>query len=77
MDEMGSGQHRRADSSEGHLTASEPVIEVYKRHVDRTLIRDNLSRSIEERLEALTALQELAEELRRAGQRLRRSRRGD
>jgi hypothetical protein len=51
---------------------SDPVIEVYKRDVDRTLIRENLKRSIEERLEALIELQRLAEELRRAGKRAAR-----
>jgi hypothetical protein len=45
----------------------DPVIEVYKRDVDRTLIRENLRRSVEERLEALMDLQSFAEEVRRAG----------
>jgi hypothetical protein len=48
----------------------DPVIEVYKRHVDRTLIRDNLTRTVEERLEALMRLQHFAEELREAGRRV-------
>jgi hypothetical protein len=47
----------------------DPVIEVYKRDIDRTLIRENLRRSYEERVEALMQLQEAAEEFRRAGQR--------
>ncbi len=46
----------------------DPVIEVYKRDVDLTLIRENLARSVEERFERLMALQRFAEELRRAGQ---------
>jgi hypothetical protein len=50
-----------------HGPEVDPVIEAYKRDVDRTLIRQNLRRSIEERLEALMQLQRLAEELRRAG----------
>lgn len=49
----------------------DPVIEAYKRHVDRTLIRRNLERSIEERLEALMELQRFAEELHRAGREVR------
>jgi hypothetical protein len=53
-------------------TTSDPVVEVYKRDVDRTLIRENLKRSIEERLEALIELQRFAEELRRAGKRATR-----
>ncbi len=51
---------------------SDPVIEAYKRDVDRTLIRENLKRSIEERLEALIELQRFAEELGRAGKRAAR-----
>jgi hypothetical protein len=48
---------------------SDPVIEVYKRDVDRTLLRENLRRSVEERIEALMRAQQLAEEFRRAGRR--------
>ena len=44
----------------------DPVIEAYKKDVDRTLIHENLKLSVEERLEKLTSLQEFAEELRRA-----------
>jgi len=48
----------------------DPVVEAYKRDVDRSLIRESLRRSVEERLEALAELQRFAEELRRAGRRL-------
>lgn len=47
--------------------APDPVIEAYKRGLDRSLIRQHLSRSVEERLEALIELQRFADELRRAG----------
>jgi hypothetical protein len=50
----------------------DPVIEAYKKDVDRTLIRENLKRSPEERARNLMALQRVAEELRKAGRRLRR-----
>jgi hypothetical protein len=43
------------------------VIEAYKKDVDRTLIRENLKLSYEERLIELMKLQRLAEELERAG----------
>jgi prevent-host-death family protein len=43
------------------------VIERYKRDVDRTLIRENLRRTPDERLRALQELQRFAAELRRAG----------
>ena len=46
----------------------DPVIEAYKRGVDRTLLRQNLRRSATERMQNLIALQQLAEEARRAGQ---------
>ena len=49
----------------------DPVIEAYKKDVDRTLIRENLRLSVEERFEKLMRLQEFAEELRHAGRRAR------
>jgi hypothetical protein len=45
----------------------DPVIEAYKRDIDRTLLRQNLRRSPEERFLQLMSLQRFAEELRRAG----------
>ncbi len=42
----------------------DPVIEAYKKDVDRTLIRENLKLSVEERLVRLARLQEFAQELR-------------
>jgi hypothetical protein len=45
---------------------ADPVIEAYKRDVDRTLIRENLRLSVEQRFEQLMRLQQFAEELRRA-----------
>ncbi len=51
----------------------DPVIEVYKRHLDRTLLRQNLRRSPSERVANLMALQRLATEAWRAGARARAS----
>ena len=45
----------------------DPVIEAYKKDVDRTLLRENLKLTPEERLRKLIELQRFAEELRRAG----------
>ena len=45
----------------------DPVIEAYKRGVDRTLILRNLQLTPEQRLLQLMELQRFAEELRRAG----------
>ena len=50
----------------------DPVIEAYKKDVDRTLIRQNLRLTPEERLLKLDRLRLFAEELRRAGGRLPR-----
>ena len=49
----------------------DPVIEFYKKDIDRTLIRENLKLTYEQRLLKLMQLQRFAEELRRAGQRAR------
>jgi hypothetical protein len=46
----------------------DPVIEAYKKDVDRSLLRENLRRSPEERLRALMELQRFAAELKRAGE---------
>ena len=53
-------------SRQDERSASDPVIEAYKKDVDRTLIRENLRLSVEQRFEKLMRLQEFAEELRRA-----------
>lgn len=45
----------------------DPVIEAYKAHVDRTLLRENLKLTVEERILKLMELQRFAEELWRAG----------
>ena len=57
-------------SSRGLL---DPVIEAYKKDIDRTLLRENLELSVEGRLRQLMDLQRLAEELRRAGRAARRA----
>jgi hypothetical protein len=45
----------------------DPVIEAYKKDVDRTLLRENLRRTPEERWQNLLGMYRLAEEVRRAG----------
>lgn len=44
-----------------------PVIEAYKKDVDRTLLRENLKLSVEERFEKHIQFQRFAEALRQAG----------
>lgn len=45
----------------------DPVIEAYKKDVDRTLLRENLRRTPEERCRNFLAAYRLAEEVRKAG----------
>jgi hypothetical protein len=52
----------------------DPVIEVYKKDVDRTLIRENLKLTVEERLRKAMAMARFIEEVRRAGRELRSKR---
>ena len=44
----------------------DPVIEAYKKDVDRTLIRENLKLTVEQRILNLMQLQRLADELKRS-----------
>lgn len=48
------------------LHAPDPVIEAFKRDIDRTLLRESLRRTSEQRLVELMRLQAFAEELQRA-----------
>ena len=64
------------DSTSGRnwpMLERDPVIEAYKCHVDRSLIRENLRLTVEQRLEKLMRLQQFAAELRHAGHGLRQS----
>jgi hypothetical protein len=45
----------------------DPVIEAYKKDVDRTLIRENLKLTPEQRVLKLMEMQRFAQELRKAG----------
>lgn len=58
----------RKDSSPLRAAGLEPdpVIEAYKRHIDRKLLRENLRRTVTERVANLIALQRLEAEARRA-----------
>ena len=51
------------------LHKPDPVIEAYKKDVDRTLLRENLKLTVEERLRNLMRLQRFAEEMRQARRR--------
>jgi hypothetical protein len=50
----------------------DPVIEVYKKDVDRTLLRENLKLTVEQRFQKLESFVEFANELRDAGRKVAR-----
>jgi hypothetical protein len=49
----------------------DPVIEAYKKHIDVTLIRENLRLTVDQRFQQLMKLHQFAEDLRRAGRKAR------
>lgn len=49
----------------------DPVIEAYKKDVDRTLLRENLKLTVEERFRKFEQFWKYAQELREAGRRAR------
>lgn len=51
------------------LFEPDPVIDAYKRDVDRTLIRENLKLTVEERLLKMMEFQRFADELRGSARR--------
>jgi hypothetical protein len=51
----------------------DPVIEVYKQDVDRTLLRENLKLTVEQRFVKFERFWEYAQELREAGRKARRT----
>ena len=62
---MGAEGERRVGEEPG--LDPDPVIEAYKMGIDRTLLRENLRRPVEERVRNLARLQRFVTELRRAG----------
>jgi hypothetical protein len=60
-------QENDAGTTPDPVDPLDPVVEAYKKHIDRTLLRQNLRRSPSERIANLMALQRLAAEARRAG----------
>jgi hypothetical protein len=60
-----SGDEGPDESNDGQEYV-DPVIEAYKKDVDRTIIRHNLRLSVQERFENLMQMQRFAEEMRAA-----------
>ena len=48
------------------IAAPDTVVDAYKRDVDRTLLRENLRKTIDQRLRSLVELQDFGHELQRA-----------
>ncbi len=48
------------------LCAPDPVVEAYKRDLDRSLLRENLKLTVEQRFLELMRLQQFADELQHA-----------
>lgn len=69
IEEMRTAGAEIVNSNEAESSLSDPVIEVYLKDVDRSLLRDNLRLSVTERFERLMSLQQMADELRAAGKR--------
>ena len=49
------------------ITSADPLIEAFKRDIDRSLLRRNLEKTANERVRSLQALVRLSHEARRAG----------
>jgi len=52
-------------------TDPDPVVEAFKKDIDRTLLIENLKLSVEDRFRKAMALARFADELRRAGKEAR------
>ena len=57
----------------GASPSPDPLVECYKKDIDRTLLRENLKLTVEQRFLKLMELQRFAAELRRAGREARRT----
>jgi hypothetical protein len=53
---------------------SDPVIDAYKKDIDRTLLRENLKLTVEERFRKFESFARFAAELQEAGRRARSDR---
>lgn len=49
------------------MESQDPIIALYRKHLDKSLLLENLKRTPTERIQRLMDMQVLAEEMRRAG----------
>jgi hypothetical protein len=73
-DQVGQTPDVRARHELAPADYSDPVIEAYKKDVDRSLLRENLKLTVEERFAKFERFWEYAQELREAGRRSRKKR---
>ena len=64
---------KETNSTKAPTDSISAIIELYKRDMDITLIRENFKLTVEQRLRNLQNLQCFAEELREAGRKLRKT----
>ena len=62
------------NDAENENACRDPVVDAYKKGIDRTLLRANLKLTVTERFQRAMALARFADELRRAGRELRSQR---
>ena len=60
-----------AETQTPRRSSIDEIIDLYKKDIDRTLLREQLGKTPDERVRELVALERFAEELRRAVQRTR------
>ena len=68
---LGRAPHGRVGRVRPMMNPMDPVIEAFKRDVDRTILRENLKLTPEQRVLELMETLRAAEEFERAGRRLR------
>ncbi len=60
-----------AETQTPRRSSIDEIIDLYKKDIDRTLLREQLGKTPDERVRELAALERFTEELRRAVQRTR------
>ena len=60
-------------SLEEILAYRDPVIEFYKKDIDRTMLRENLKKTVQERVDAFIEFMKAREEFQRAGEAARKN----
>ncbi|MEO7300116.1 MAG: hypothetical protein ABI042_16245 [Verrucomicrobiota bacterium] len=59
------------------VTTNDPVVDAYLKDVDRTLLRENLKLTFEQRAQKHTRVLQMVTELREAGKKMRQAQKRD